>query len=793
MIDKQEVKARLDIEDVAREYGITFDEKGWGSCCFPEKHNNGDANPSLQINRAKQRITCWSQGCFGETGVDVIGLVQKVEKIDFTTGLKKLADRAGLNSRSKVDALKPEIVATFDYLDDKRGLLFQVIRQEPGPKGSGKTFKIRRPDGQGDWIWKMKGVRWVPYHLPDLLASTGTVVVVEGEKCADALISLGFTATTNPCGAGKWRAEFSSYMKGRDVILWPDRDPVGREHMQKVAQSLAGCASSVRIVEPPEDLPDRGDVFDGINTLGWDRDQVQAIMDDAYPWDNADKDKDIAEWPEPQSLPDALPPVDSFEPALLPEAFRPWITDIADRMQCPIDFPAVGAMVALATVVGRQVAIRPRRLDDWAVVPNLWGAVVGRPGLLKTPALSESRRPLDALGARAREEYESAMCDHQAGEMVDEEMKKKAKRDIAAALKRGSDAQGIARDAIQAETPPPVRRRYMVNDATVEKLGEILHANPRGILLFRDELVGFLRTMDREGHESDRAFYLESWNGSDMFSYDRIGRGTIDIDAACVSILGGIQPGPWSVYLSRAARGGGGDDGLVQRFQMVVWPDLPGEWRDVDNLPDALARQRAFAVFERLDSIDPVAIGAEIPPEGGLPFLRFTSTAQEIFIEWRSELERRLRGDDLSPLLEGHLAKYRSLIPTLALLIHLADVGRGPVGKDALVRACAWGEYLESHALRLYAPALSPAGSTAQALAKRILKGDLGMEFPLSKVQQRGWSGLRDGEEIKGGLALLESMDWLRYEKIPTKGRPMERYFVNPRLFGAMGAAALVS
>ncbi|MCC7261581.1 MAG: PriCT-2 domain-containing protein [Candidatus Latescibacteria bacterium] len=87
------------------------------------------------------------------------------------------------------------------------------------------------------------------------------------------------------------------------------------------------------------------------------------------------------EWPAPQPLPDSLPPVELFEPALLPEAFRPWIEDVAQRLQCPPDFPAVGAMVALAAVVGRQVALRPKVADDWAVVPNLWGAIVGRPGL----------------------------------------------------------------------------------------------------------------------------------------------------------------------------------------------------------------------------------------------------------------------------------------------------------------------------------------------------------------------------------------------------------------------------
>jgi putative DNA primase/helicase len=95
-----------------------------------------------------------------------------------------------------------------------------------------------------------------------------------------------------------------------------------------------------------------------------------------------------------QPLPDPLPTVEPFKPKLLPEAFRPWIQDVAARMQCPMDFPAVSAMVGIASVVGQKIVIRPKKQDDWRVVANLWGGVVGRPGVLKTQAIQEPLRPL---------------------------------------------------------------------------------------------------------------------------------------------------------------------------------------------------------------------------------------------------------------------------------------------------------------------------------------------------------------------------------------------------------------
>jgi putative DNA primase/helicase len=96
-----------------------------------------------------------------------------------------------------------------------------------------------------------------------------------------------------------------------------------------------------------------------------------------------------APWTDPQPIPNELPPVLPFDYSMLPAAFIPYVTDVAERMQCPPDFPAVAIMVVLAGVVGKKIGIRPKRQDDWLVVPNLWGAVIGRPRIMKTPAIRQ--------------------------------------------------------------------------------------------------------------------------------------------------------------------------------------------------------------------------------------------------------------------------------------------------------------------------------------------------------------------------------------------------------------------
>lgn len=405
------------------------------------------------------------------------------------------------------------------------------------------------------------------------------------------------------------------------------------------------------------------------------------------------EDPAATDWPEPSPLPSALPPVQPFAIGLLPKVFRPWIEDAVDRMQCPPDFSAVGAMVAAAAVVGRQIGIRPKRHDDWLVVPNLWGAAVGRPSVLKSPALKVPMDMLSRLEMTAKKDHEQETREYKTRALIAKEEAKQEEATLKQALKNASkdEVTEIAGRIVDAESEdPPARRRYVTNDSTVEKLGELLAANPRGILVFRDELSRFLQTFNKEGREGSRRFYIEAWDGTGRFTFDRIGRGTVEIEAACVSLLGGIQPGPLQAHLRLALVGGAGDDGLIQRFQLLVWPDAPTGYKHVDRWPDTPARQRAWEVFKRLNAMDAAALGAN-REDGGIPWLRFDQEAQGVFDAWHEAHMQRIRAADMEPALESHLFKFVSLVPSLALLIHFADhPPGGPVGAGALKAAIAW-------------------------------------------------------------------------------------------------------
>lgn len=160
----------------------------------------------------------------------------------------------------------------FDYRDEAGVLLYQVIRQKLAdsvkwPKADIKKFTQRRPDPSGNWIYKMRGVRYVPYRLPELIDpknAVATVWIVEGEKCVDALRAQGLLSTCNPMGANRWFKEYSEFLTGRDVVIIPDNDPPGIAHAQSVAAKTYGKAREIRIInlwEVWKDMPEKGDVY----------------------------------------------------------------------------------------------------------------------------------------------------------------------------------------------------------------------------------------------------------------------------------------------------------------------------------------------------------------------------------------------------------------------------------------------------------------------------------------------------------------------------------------------------
>ena len=644
--------------------------------------------------------------------------------------------------------------------------------------------------------------------------SSPIVYIFEGEKCAQAAHGLGISALTSMMGSSQAHlADWPILARHRHIkrfVLIPDNDDAGEKYIGAVFKEVGKACPEAEILVCRLPLDNKGEDFidwlkeqpecpqawDGFGLIeGFCREALLTAFDtyvsnnlikaDEYFSKVIDRKVSFEATPEPieDVLSDVLPcPVNTF-----PEPIVKWIDGLAAQMQIPADYLAAPLIVYIGSMIGRKRALKLRPGTDWTEHANLWGMIVGRSAVMKSPAMKSVRKPLMALVEKATKEYEESLKKYEY-ELEAWKIQKKAFEEVYKRRFKDSveakDKKLAAPRQFQEHSPPvkPISKRYKTEDSTVEKLGELLIENPQGLLLFRDELAGWLNSFEKPGRENDRQFYVESWSGKEDFDVDRIGRGSIHIPALCLSIFGSIQPGPLSQYVRSSVKGGIGDDGFIQRFQVMVWPDFPLEWELVKDQAIGVLEAPIAQLFQTLDSIS-FSSNEQAQP------LTFTVEAQAFFDEWQQKHEERLRKGDLPPHMESHLAKYKKLLPALCLIFeHVSEAmhERCPskVTLTTLEASFTWLKYLESHAWRIYGSGGNAVPGAAKTLLERIRKGEIKDPFSSRDVYYKHhWSGLTSAEEVEEVLNYLVEKNYLCATFAKTNGRPTTKYWIHPKVF----------
>ncbi len=274
-MNKQLILGRLDIQSFYSQEVPSLkwngNGEGLGLCPFHDDHN-----PSFSANRETGLFHCFACGKSGS----IFDFYMTQHGEDFRGAIEALSREAGIDiqghepTKNKGNIFR-KIVKTYDYTDEGGRLLYQTVRYEP------KGFRQRRPNGKGGWIWNLDGVQLVPYQLPEVLKSK-SIIIVEGEKDADNLAALGLVATTCPMGASKWKPEYNEYLRGKHVVLLPDNDDPGHNHVQLAGENLKGVAESVKVVELPG-LPPKGDVSDWISQ-GGAKEKLKELIEHTPDW-----------------------------------------------------------------------------------------------------------------------------------------------------------------------------------------------------------------------------------------------------------------------------------------------------------------------------------------------------------------------------------------------------------------------------------------------------------------------------------------------------------------------------
>lgn len=802
-----------------REHGHEPRKAGAGWCCRCPAHD--DRTPSLSIHAGddgRALVNCHA-GCTVDAVCGAIGL----RPADlFTPDPSRRNGRAPRSRRVPTSTETRPANSAGDSVDvdaPKGGRTFPTARdavaeleRRHGPRSTTWTYHdaggdpvglvvrwntptgkdvrpvSRKADGSGWIIGGMPTPRPL-YALPDLLASRGgaagsRVYVTEGEKAADAARAVGLTATTSPHGSKSAGKADWSPVAGRDVVVLPDHDDAGERYADDVARlATAAGAKSVRVVRLVElwaGMPEGGDMADLVNHRGGDVDPIRAEVEAL-----ADKTEPEAVTPDAPAVPAFAPfPVD-----VLPEPIRSFVADAAKSIGCDPSYVALPLLSGLAAAIGNTHRIALKR--GWTEPAIVWTAIVGESGTHKTPAFKAALKAIRKAQAQAFKEHEAAMAEWEAQHLRYDAELTAWKRDAAKA--KPGDGYTVA----PPEKPTqPIARRYIVSDTTTEALAPILLGNPRGVLLARDELAGWIGSFDRYAKAgkagADSAHWLSMHNGEALTIDRKTGiPPTIHVPSASVSIAGGIQPG----ILARALGQEHHESGLLARLLFAMPPRRVKRWTETDV--DANTEAAVAAVFDRLfgltmepDPESPLMADGE-GPDMRPRLVRLADDGKRAWVRFYNEHageQVNLSGDEAAAWskLEGYAAR-------LALVVHLTRWAAGDatlrdparVDEASIGAGVVLARWFGDEARRVYAILSESDDDRETRRLVELIRRKGGSMSGRELVQaSRAFRTVADAEAALSVLVEAGAGSWVTPEQ-RAGGRPRARRFVLAPVYGA--------
>jgi Protein of unknown function (DUF3987) len=683
-------------------------------------------------------------------------------------------------------APKSKPIASFDYRDSDGTLLYQVLRFPP------KSFRQRRPDGNGGWIWKLPDRR-VVYRWSELgQFSDATIFVTEGEKDADRLWSIDLCATT--VAAGKWTDECVQALAGREIIILQDNDDAGRKKAQEAARLLHGFANTVRLVLLPR-LPQRGDVSDWLD-MGHSKEELIDTCLDAPLWQpeagaanpenkpvanepiilayRRHRDRTIHDWDDPDwslldtqrgSLPDF--PLEVLSPQLQEVIRR--TSKGAGVTHAHVAVPLLGISSGL---IG--YSRRLRATASWVQPATCWTALVGYSGTGKTPGHNVTRRAAKEVEQLRKKDEEKRKRDHETKKLAAKAAYDNWKQEVQEATDAGLPPPDMPETAVDPGKYVPVR--LIVNDGTIERLAELLQARPHGIVLVRDELAALFMNMSRYSGGQDDEFWLESWNG-EPHTVERMGR-MLSVDHLLIGVVGGMQPDKLVASFK------GDHDGKYARV-LFAWPDEPGwlglnsDATEIDtDILNIISRILTLAEFTQEGDLIPRFITLDLGAQA--EFAQFAQFAQQE----KNAFEGRER--EWFAKATAHVLRLANTLTHVEWSLTTDTTKPMAVNKTTMTATIKLvRDYFWPHAracLRLI-------GLTEKHTdARRVLlwiraKGKT--EVSREEIRRDALSQRLDATETTTLLTALSKSGWLR-EKVttpgPQGGKPARRWLVSPKL-----------
>lgn len=458
----------------------------------------------------------------------------------------------------------------------------------------------------------------------------------------------------------------------------------------------------------------------------------------------------------------------------------------AAAMSAPVDFLAAALLAGVSTAIGNAVEVEIK--SGYRQPAAIWCMVVGGPSSKKSPPLRLVTKTLAKLESMYEPLYKAAMADWERKKSLADMKRKEWDGMIKKLIAAGEPTPNEMPDDCLAP-PEPTRRRIILNDVTIEAFMRTQARSPRGFMLYRDELTGWLKSMDRYSSGSgERGAWLESYDAG-PFSMDRVkddGK-AVKVDKVYSPILGGIQP----ERLMEITGLDQADDGLQARF-LTFWPDANFiEMHEEEGDDGAWLAP----IYENLLAIELKEVNGTATPA----VIPFSKEARQAFIKWSNEHNRAEQ--NVETRLRGVFGKADGQVGRLALILELLwwaaasdDFDPLPLPKTVSLKAFKAAmqfreEYIKPMQRRVYSKSIEIEEVTnARRIAQWITQNDISTFNARTMRREAGIGGIsaRTAPEIvDDALALLVSNRWLTVEEIGARGRgrPTKTYTVNERIW----------
>lgn len=615
------------------------------------------------------------------------------------------------------------------------------------------------------------------FHVLGNLADSDSFYFCEG-YATGASVHLAAGKTVIVCfDAGNIEPVVASLRKAYPVktfIIAADNDTHGKENVGKREAEKAAAQHGCAVVLPRFRAQDTSDTDFNDLHVAEGLDEVRRQLCVKVP-------AQTVRLPDPWSEPDmslvdadqAMPPL--FDPSLLPPPWSAWVFEQAEAVGCPVDYVAAALLASASAWIGNSRRIAAT--SDWIEPSHLWFALIGMPSTGKTPA----QRPfIDASKMLEADEcpaWQQLMAEHAKQTDVATVRRDQWKIKVRTAIKGGTQPPEQPEDSMPSD--PPGKPRVIINDSTIEEATNIMAHNPKGLLMLRDELAGWIGSFDRYGGEgSDRAFYLECWNGG-SHTVDRVKKTgqPVEVAYASLAILGGIQPDRLREALA------GSDDGLSARF-LYAWP-TPCAFRPLSAINQDGSEARKEMLVSAARKLRQLQM--EKTEHGVKARLVPLASTQSFDILRQQAMEnaRTTHG-----LISGWHGKTQARALRLALVIEYlawAATPDAPEPEAITPTSIAYaGAYL-AYAEKMFERSISGLGISRQEtdaalIARHILKSAITHLNERQLYQTQGFAHLRDTPRRKEAFTALERMGWIMPASKETKGRPRGDWKVNPKL-----------